>query len=288
MIVEPEDRAYTIFAEAMDRSGFARATLAPREGMEAPVPPRRARPLLTMADMGMDHDMEGMDMPGMQPDTTGVEQGGMPAMPGMGREGHMMPGIDGVLRAPGTLPEEIMHGPDTHGKANAGVPMSTKSRLAEPGVGLGQDGWRVLTYADVEALQAEPELLPPDREIELHLTGNMERFQWSIDGIKSSDAEPIHVTLGERIRLILVNDTMMNHPMHLHGMFMELENGKGTGIPWVDTVNVKPAECASVLFTADVPGPWAFHCHVLYHMNSGMFRVIHVVEPDAPMDHGEE
>ena len=250
VIVEPtEDRAYTIFAEAVDRSGFARATLAPRVGMEAPVPPRRKRPLLTMADMGM--DMAGMDMAGMA----------------MG------------LRPPGTLPEDTMHGPDTHGKANASVPMSTRSRLAEPGLGLGEDGWRVLTYADLEALHPNPELKGPDREIELHLTGNMERFQWSIDGVKSSDADPIHVALGERIRLILVNDTMMNHPMHLHGMFMELENGKGVGIPWVDTVNLKPAERVSALFTADAPGPWAFHCHVLYHMAAGMFRVIHVMEP---------
>ena len=294
VIVEPtEDRAYTIFAEAMDRSGFARATLAPLEGMEAPVPPRRARPLLTMADMGMDHDMAGMDqdMAGMDHDMGGMEHAGMPGMgtppdsvpAAGGHEGHVMPGMAMGLRPPGTLPEETMHGPDTHGKANAAVPMSTRSRMAEPGLGLGKDGWRVLTYADVEALRENPDLRAPDRDIELHLTGNMERFQWSIDGVKNSDAEPIHVTLGERIRLILVNDTMMNHPMHLHGMFMELENGKGMGIPWVDTVNVKPAERVSVLFTADAPGPWAFHCHVLYHMDAGMFRVIHVMD----MGHGE-
>ena len=297
VIVEPtEDRAYTIFAEAMDRSGFARGTLAPREGMEAPVPPRRERPLLTMADMGMDHDMAGMDMADMGHDMGGMENVGMPGMgtppdsvpAAGGHEGHMMPGMAMGLRPPGTLPVETMHGPDQHGKANAAVPMSTRSRLAEPGVGLGEDGWRVLTYADVEALYPNTELRGPDREIELHLTGNMERFQWSIDGVKSSDAEPIHVTLGERIRLILVNDTMMSHPMHLHGMFMELENGKGVGIPWVDTVNVKPAERVSVLFTADAPGPWAFHCHVLYHMNSGMFRVIHVMEPDTHVGDDEE
>ena len=111
---------------------------------------------------------------------------------------------------------------------------------------------------------------------------------WSMDGVKFSDAEPIRVPLGERIRLTMVNDTMMNHPMHLHGMFMELENGKGVAIPWVDTVNVKPAERVSVLFTADAPGPWAFHCHVLYHMDAGMFRVIHVMEPDAHMGHDED
>ena len=297
VIVEPtEDRAYTIFAEAMDRSGFARGTLAPREGMEAPVPPRRARPLLTMADMGMDHDMAGIDMADMGHDMGGMENAEMPGMgtppdsvpAAAGHEGHVMPGMAMGLRPPGTLPEETMHGPDQHGKANASVPVSTRSRLAEPGAGLGEDGWRVLTYADIEALHPNAELRGPDREIELHLTGNMERFQWSIDGVKSSDADPIHVTLGERIRLILVNDTMMSHPMHLHGMFMELENGKGVVIPWVDTVNVKPAERVSVLFTADAPGPWAFHCHVLYHMDAGMFRVIHVMEPDVHMGHDED
>jgi FtsP/CotA-like multicopper oxidase with cupredoxin domain len=151
---------------------------------------------------------------------------------------------------------------------------------------LGSDGWRVLTYGDLESLTENPNLSPPDREIELHLTGNMERFQWSIDGVKSSDAEPIHVSLGERIRLTMVNDTMMNHPMHLHGMWMELENGRGTRIPRVHTVNVKPAERVSLLFTADAPGPWAFHCHVLYHMEVGMFRVVHVVDDGAPAGRG--
>ena len=290
VIVGPaEDRAYVIFAEAMDRSGFAAGMLAPREGMEPRIPVRRERPLLTMADMGMDHDMAAMasGAGAMPPEAPGVGREAMAVVAGE-HAGHAMGAAEGAaLRAPGTLPEEVMHGPDTHGKANQAVPMSTKSRLAEPGVGLGDDGRTVLTYADLEALDQKPEFRAPDREIELHLTGNMERFQWSIDGVKSADAPPIHVTLGERIRLILVNDTMMNHPMHLHGMWMELENGKGANVPLVHTVNVKPAERVSLLFTADAPGPWAFHCHVLYHMEAGMFRVIHVMDMGEDAGHGE-
>ena len=272
VIVGPAgDRAYTVFAEAMDRSGFARGTLAPAEGMEARVPARRARPLLTMADMGMASGA----MEGMGHDMTGMERA-MP-MP-MPTEPGEMGGEALGLRAPGTVPEDTMHGPDHHGPGNAAVPMATRSRLHEPGVGLGEDGHHVLVYTDLMALHPNPDLRAPDREIELHLTGNMERFVWSIDGKTLAESEPIHVALGERIRLTLVNDTMMNHPMHLHGMWMELENGADTSIPRVHTVNVKPAERVSLLFTADAPGAWAFHCHVLYHMNAGMFRVVQVGE----------
>jgi CopA family copper-resistance protein len=287
VIVEPGDGPYTIFAEAMDRSGYARGTLATREGLEAPVPERRPRPLLTMADMGMQHmnGMEGMD--GADHDMAAMRADAEPdsADPPPDRqdhEGHAMPmpaGDLGDLRPPGTVPAEAMHGPDEHGSGNAGVPMSLVSRLHEPGTGLGEDGWRVLTYADLETLDAREDFRAPDREIELHLTGNMERFMWSIDGVKFSDADPVRVELGERIRLTMVNDTMMSHPMHLHGMWMELENGRGARIPRVHTLNVKPAEKLSLLFTADALGPWAFHCHILYHMEAGMFRVFEVVEP---------
>jgi CopA family copper-resistance protein len=268
VIVEPtEARAYTVFAESMDRSGFARGTLAPSEGMSSEVPERRPRPVLTMADMGMDHgDMAGMDMPGM--DEPAMDMPGM-SMPGMK--------MGSGLRPAGTIPESVEHGPDGHGPGNAAVPKRVKSRLAEPGLGLGADGRRVLVYTDLRALEPNPHLREPDREIELHLTGNMERFMWSIDGKTFSQVEPIRVQLGERIRLTMVNDTMMNHPMHLHGMWMELENGSGSSIPRVHTVNVKPAEKVSLLFTADAPGPWAFHCHILYHMDAGMFRVVEVV-----------
>jgi CopA family copper-resistance protein len=308
VIVEPtDDRAYTLFVEAMDRSGFARATLAPREGMEGEVPPRRERALLTMADMGHGshdgHDM-GADEPAMdhsghvmppEPAVDHLDHVMPPAPPTSAPEpaadshaGHDMAAMamgDPMLRAPGTLPDDQMHGPDEHGAANAGVAMTATSRLAEPGIGLGSDGWRVLRYTDLEARDVRPNFRAADREIEIHLTGNMERYMWSIDGVHFRDAEPIEVTFGERIRLTMINDTMMNHPMHLHGMWMELENGKGDRIPRVHTVSVKPAEKVSLLFDADALGPWAFHCHVLYHMDAGMFRIVNVVPGAMAEDH---
>ena len=271
VIVQPsDDAAYTIFAESSDRSGHARGTLAPRAGMAAAVPKRRPRPLLSMMDMGMSMGMAGMDMGGM-------------GMAGMNMSGPARPpaGNDSAARLPGTLPEPVQHAPETHGLANASTPMETRSRLNEPGSGLGNDGWRVLLYTDLRALQPRPEALhAPAREIELHLTGNMERFMWSIDGRKFSEApEPIHLTRGERVRMTIVNDTMMPHPMHLHGMWMELENGTMADIPRVHTILVKPAERVSVLATPNDIGPWAFHCHVLLHMEMGMFRVVQVSEP---------
>ena len=308
VIVEPsEERAYTFFAEAMDRSGYARGTLAPREGMSGPIPERRERPILTMADMGMDHGdmggmdaMEGMDhanMPGMPPpaqvDTAaqqhaGHDMGQMDAMemPAGDRARYSIAGIVRTegLRPPGTLPGMLEHEPDAHGPGNAAAPMMVGSRLTEPGIGLGDDGWRVLVYSDLRALAPRPDFRAPDRELELHLTGNMERFMWSINGVPFEDAEVIPFRYGERLRLTLVNDTMMNHPMHLHGMWMELENGQGELIPRVHTVNVQPAERLSLLITVDAPGQWAFHCHILYHMDVGMFRVVDVSQPGEPVD----
>ena len=297
VIVEPDgEDAYTIFAEAMDRSGYARGTLATREGLEAPIPDRRQRPLLTMAAMGMDHgemEMDGMEaLGGGEPAAEESEPPGHETEGGHGGHGRMPmaepPADGGPLRPPGTLPEAVAHGDDDHGPGEAGLPMTVRSRLHEPGVGLGDDGWRVLTYDQLEALEPKDEFRPPDREIEIHLTGNMERFMWSMDGVKYSDAEPVEVEYGERIRLTMVNDTMMDHPMHLHGMFQELENGKGRSIPLVDTVIVKAAEKLSLLFTADEVGPWAFHCHILYHMDAGMFRVVRVNEPRGTSDAEEE
>jgi len=276
VIVEPTGaEAFTIFAEAMDRSGFARGTLAIREGAEAPVPERRERHLLTMADMGhgdhgaMDHDeMNGATMDPAEMGHSAMDHAAM---------GHAMD--DGPMqRAPGTVPPDVTHGADEHGAANAGVAMTATSRIDDPGNGLGDDGWRVLTYADLEALERRPNFRAPDREIEVHLTGNMERYTWGFDGVAHADAEDIPLQLGERIRLTLINDTMMSHPIHLHGMWMELENGQGELCPRVHTVEVKPAEHVSVLFDADVPGRWAFHCHVMYHMHEGMFRVFDVQE----------
>ncbi len=277
VIVEPGNQAYTVFAESMDRSGYARGTLAPRPGMSAVVPKERERPMLTMMDMGMAHgamdmqgdDMTGHDMPGM--DHSGHDMPGDVAMPGLDHNG---------LRPPGTLPEPTSHEGDGHGPGNAMTPDITRSRLHEPGVGLGGDGRRVLVYTDLRAFHAEPRRAP-DREIELHLTGNMERYMWSINGKTYAEEPLIPMTLGERLRLTMVNDTMMNHPMHLHGMWMELENGHRERIPRVHTVVVKPAERLSLLIEVDALGPWAFHCHVLYHMELGMFRVAMVQPPGA-------
>jgi len=303
VIVEPKsNQAYTVFAEAIDRSGYARGTLTPREGMTAPIPPRRKRVVLTMADMGM--NMAGMDMsttasavsPTPAKDTA-ASMAGMAGMPAAGGdEDSQRIAIAGAtwstgLRAPGTLPNAIPHEPSAHGPGNSAVPMITQSRLAEAGHGLGSDGWRVLRYTELRALTARPDFKAPERELELHLTGNMERFMWSMDGISFADSEPIRFTHGERLRLTMVNDTMMNHPMHLHGMWMELENGHGNMIPRVHTVNVKPGERISLLITADAPGRWAFHCHVMYHMAVGMFRVVEVSGPETmsmPMGNQDE
>ncbi|MGK7312487.1 MAG: copper resistance system multicopper oxidase, partial [Candidatus Longimicrobiales bacterium M2_2A_002] len=228
VLVRPDGEAHTVFAEAIDRSGYARGTLAVRDGLEAAVPERRERPLLTMAAMGMDHGNTegdgGMDHGAMDHGEMGHDAMDADAMDheGMGHEGmdsdEMAMGDQAMShQPPGALPAPVMHGPEGHGPGEAGLPMQTAPRLDEPGMGLGEDGWRVLTYSQLQARDPYPDLGPPDREIELHLTGNMERFMWSINGVKFSDAEPIEVAYGERIRLVLVNDTMMNHPMHLHG-----------------------------------------------------------------------
>lgn len=322
VIVEPEDRAYTVMAEAMDRSGFTRGTLAPRVGMEAPVPPRRKRPLRTMADMGM--DMQGMDMGSAAAPTGGM--GGMAAsgtakpasMPGMDMAGGNMQGMDmvdttraaasdaraaviaggmppgmdmgsmkptvasagglGGPAVPGGPP--FVHGPDTHGVGNSSVAMVARSRVNEAGSGFDEPDARVLTYADLRSLAPQPDQRQPAREIELHITGNMERYIWSFDGKKYSEAKtPIAFQYGERLRLVFVNDTMMEHPIHLHGMWMELENGGGPIQPRKHTVSVKPAERLTVAITADAPGRWAMHCHLLLHMEAGMFRVVEVSHP---------
>jgi len=272
VIVTPgEERAYTIFAETMDRSGFASGTLAPRPGMSAPLPQRRPRPILTMADMGMGdaHGMGAMEATDQGQAMAGEDaspHGGMPGMAGM-RHGGPDSGGD----------RPVMHGPDHHGPGNSMVAMMSRRRLHERGLGLEDAPWRVLVYSDLLSLHPLPDQRPPGREIELHLTGNMERYMWSFDGKKFSEAgEPIRFILGERLRLTLVNDTMMEHPIHLHGMWLELDNGAGPQRPRKHTVSVKPAERLSVDITADAPGDWAFHCHILNHMMMGMFRVVSV------------
>jgi CopA family copper-resistance protein len=298
IIVEPqEDRAYTIFAETLDRSGFACGTLAPRPGMRAVIPPRRPRPLRTMADMGM--SMEGMDMGGMKmdgkmdgmnmkhgdkkPDHANMDMpdAQMPSdIPGMQGE-HTMQDMKDMPNAPHrpSIPGSalVKHGPDDHGPGNQWKPDFTQSHLDQPGIGLGNDGRRVLVYTDLKSRYPYPDQRKPERELEIHLTGNMERFMWSFDGKKYSRAKgPVHFRNGERLRWTFVNDTMMEHTMHLHGMWMYLENGAGEYLPRKHTVLVKPAERVSVAITAEPPGDWAFHCHLLLHMEVGMFRVVRV------------
>jgi CopA family copper-resistance protein len=300
VIVEPaEDRAYTIFAETIDRSGFARGTLAPRTGMAAAIPERRLRPLRTMADMGM--SMEGMDMGGRKD-----SHGGMP-MPEIEPAGdiqtmtpsddkshrehdhgvqpehglHTAPAMNAYHQGRSKIPgaEPVKHGPDDHGPGNQMVAEYSQNRTGEPGRGLEDSERRVLLYTDLKSLVPYPDQREPEREIELHLTGNMNRYMWSFDGKKYSEAkDPIHFRYGERVRMTFVNDTMMEHPIHLHGMWMHLENGAGVYLPRKHTVVVKPAERLSVAVTADAPGPWAFHCHLLLHMEAGMFRAVEVSE----------
>lgn len=365
VIVEPrEARAYTVFAEAMDRSGYARGTLAPHLGMAGPIPALRPQPVRTMADMGMDHGAKGhgamdgggsrgvadtpamddgavshgqsasrADQPAMDHGAMGHAQRGDQPATDHGATGHAMghrqPGDKPAERpttdhgpmgdgqhgehpadkpatdhgtadhgATGTSPPihgpgkavtdhgtesraaeaVVTHGPDTHGPGNSMVAMMPRSRLDEPGIGLENADGRVLLYTDLRGREPGYDPRPPGREIELHLTGNMERFIWGFDGKRFSEADPVRLRLGERVRVTLVNDTMMEHPIHLHGMWMELDNGSGAHNPRKFTINVRPGERLSFLLTADAPGAWAFHCHLLYHMDAGMMLAVVVSE----------
>jgi CopA family copper-resistance protein len=281
VIVQPiEDRAYTIFAETMDRSGYACGTLAPRHGMSGEIPVRRARPLRTMEDMGMANHDGGHDTHAVE-ETAPHSPYGKTAEHGMmhGETTHEAAGKEkGFLRhspIPSTSP--VKHGPDHHGTGNQTIAEYSRSRMHEPGRGFEQSSRRVLVYTDLKSLVSYADQRTPDREIELHLTGHMQRYMWSFDGKTYSDAPvPIRFRYGERVRLTFVNDTMMEHPLHLHGMWMYLDNGSGVYLPRKHTVVVKPAERLSVVVSADAPGPWAFHCHLLLHMEAGMFRVVQV------------
>ena len=287
VIVTPGfDEAYTVYAESMDRSGYARGTLAVREGLSAPIPEPRPAPVRSMADMGMDHgamSMSGgmaMDHGAMNMDTP--ELGGESAKdkstsPPMDHGQMKMGGGMKMDHAsmdmkPATTSKTIERGPSV-----AMVSMNPTEMLDDPGVGLREVEHRVLVYRDLEAATPNHDHRPPGREMQLHLTSNMERYMWSFDGVRYHEVDgPIHFEYGERLRLTLINDTMMEHPIHLHGMFVELDNGKGMLRPRKHTLNVKPSERMSMLITADEPGRWAFHCHLLYHMEMGMFRVVEV------------
>ncbi|WP_186066460.1 copper resistance system multicopper oxidase [Burkholderia gladioli] len=315
VVVEPGSaEAYTIFAQSMDRSGYARATLARREGLAAPVPALDPRPLLTMADMGMDHGamagmspdamqgmdhgatagmssdaMQGMDhgaTAGMSPDAMqGMDHGAMAgmspdAMQGMdhgamaGMSSDTMQGMDH-----GAMAGMIQHPTTERGNPLVDAQaMAPTARLDDPGVGLRDNSRRVLTYADLRSTFPDPDGRSPMRSIELHLTGHMEKFAWSFNGLKFSDAGPIRLRYGERVRLVLVNDTMMAHPIHLHGMWSDLEDEAGRFQVRKHTIDMPPGTRRSYRVTADALGRWAYHCHLLFHMETGMFREVVVEE----------
>lgn len=238
VIVEPkESKAYTIAAEPIDRTGFALGTLAPREGMKGEVPEQRPRALLTMADMGMGHDMDHGEM----------DHGSM---------------------SPGEI--ELMRKNMQSGWARTGAPPGSKA----------------LEYKDLRFHAAQKDVRPPERTVEMVLGGNMERYIWTMNGRKYENAEPVRLKYGERIRIRYVNETMMAHPIHLHGMFTQLENGQpAERMPNKHTVTVPPGGSVSVILTADEPGEWAFHCHLIYHMLSGMMTTATVSRPggEAPV-----
>lgn len=293
VIIEPaEDKAYTIFAQSIGRSGFVRATLAPRPGVQAPVPPVDEAEWLTMTDM-----MGAMAMSGMHGSHSAAGGHAMGAQGAAGTSSpetaagaaadhshmqHAMPAAAshaGHTQMPRAAPGPASPPKVTHARSEygPGVDMHVdmpRTNLDDPGPNLRNNGRRVLTYADLRTVGGPVDPREPSREIELHLTGNMERFMWSFDGQKFSEALPIHFRFGERLRIVLVNDTMMNHPIHLHGMWSELESERGEFQVRKHTINVQPAQRVTFRVTADAPGHWAFHCHLLYHMEAGMFREV--------------
>ncbi len=306
VIVEPSGQdAFTIFAQAMDRTAYASGTLAVRDGLQAPVPALDPRPLLTMADMGHGgpgHDMAAMATPAAAAVTAPDPHAGhnMPATPPPDpHAGHNMPATPPPdphaghnMPATAAAPADPHAGHDMSGSAAAAshpaterdnplVDMQTMSptaRLDDPGIGLRNNGRRVLTYADLKSVFADPDGRDPGRTVELHLTGHMERFAWSFNGVKFADAEPLRLTYGERLRVVLVNDTMMTHPIHLHGMWSDLEDEAGNFQVRKHTIDMPPGTRRTYRVRADALGRWAYHCHLLFHMEAGMFREVRVEE----------
>ncbi len=300
VIVEPSGRdAYTIFAQSLDRTGYAAGTLALREGLRAEVPALDEPQLLTMADMGHG-EMTGHEMPA----GTGAAAGAAAAADP--HAGHTVPvqpaakpvatdphaGHATAAQPPPKPPDPhaghdmaAMSGPEqAHPETENGNPlvdmqaMHPMPRLDDPGVGLRGNGRRVLTYSDLRSVFDDPDGREPGRTIELHLTGHMEKFAWSFDGVKFSEAAPVPFKYGERLRIVLVNDTMMSHPIHLHGMWSDVEDEHGQFMVRKHTVDMPPGTKRSFRVRADALGRWAFHCHLLYHMESGMFREMRVEE----------
>jgi CopA family copper-resistance protein len=295
VIVEPSGQdAFTIFAQAMDRTGFAAGTLATRAGLSAPVPDLDPRAVLTMADMGhggMGHDMGAMGASPTVSSTAADPHTGhaMPAPAPAAADphaGHAMPQAPAPPADPhaGHDMSAMGGGMQTHPSSEQGNPlvdmqtMTPSAKLDDPGIGLRENGRRVLTYADLTSVFDDPDGREPTRTIELHLTGHMERFAWSFDGIKFSGAEPIRLTYGERVRIVLVNDTMMTHPIHLHGMWSDLEDAEGKFKVRKHTIDMPPGTRRSYRVTADALGRWAYHCHLLFHMEAGMMREVRVEE----------
>jgi len=337
VIVEPEsDRAYTLFAQTNDRTGYARGTLTSNPALQAVVPAMDPAPLLGHGEMGMGmsgmdhsghdmskmdetakpqidmsamdhsghdmtkmdsadkpamdhsgHDMIKMDMSGMDHSGHDMTKMGNMEMSGMDHSGHDMSKMKGMtensppLAKAGFGSNFDSNGEPVHAKTEFGPhvdnrSMMPQSGLADPGIGLRNNGRRVLTYADLRGLHPTRDKREPTREIELHLTGNMRRYMWSINGMNFMGAEPLQLTYGERVRFIIVNDTMMTHPFHLHGMWSELETGDPDYIPRKHTIIVQPGARISYLVTADAKGRWAYHCHLLYHM-LGMMRMVKVI-----------
>ncbi|NEX91242.1 copper resistance system multicopper oxidase [Caulobacter sp. 17J65-9] len=335
VIVEPEtEQAFTVFAESIDRSGYARATLAPREGMTGEIPAIRPRALLTMSEMG--HGMSGMDHGGMDHSAMGHDaaapagdmQGMDHAAMGHGSGAPAASGHEGMDHSAmghgAAAPADDMQGMD-HAAMGHGDPSDALATdypkvdygMGRPGMdhGMGElapegtldgagnvMGWssgapwgaKVLSYADLRSAEPQKDIRAPEREIVVRLGGNMERYIWTLNGKKYGEAEPIQLRYGERVRMTFINETMMAHPMHLHGMFVQLENGQpAERLPDKHVVSVAPGRSYSVLISADAAGEWAFHCHLLYHMESGMMQKVVVArlgetppQPDAAPEHG--
>ena len=260
VVVTPKDDAYTIFAQSMSRTGYARGTLATRAGLTAPVPELDEPQWLSMADM-MGDMAHGGDI---------AETAGGAGTEGFGHGGHGSAGGMGVAAA-------AVHARHARTEYGPGVDMrvdTPRTNLDDPGIGLRDNGRRVLTYADLHTPGGPLDPRGPEREIELHLTGNMERYSWSLDGLEFGKSTPVHFRHGERLRVVLHNDTMMTHPMHLHGMWSELQAPDGSFLARRHTISVQPAQRVGFLVTADALGRWAWHCHLLYHMDAGMFREV--------------
>lgn len=286
VLVSPKDGAYTVFAQSMDRTGYARGTLSASAGLSADVPAMDAPQPLSMADMmgamgamaGMDHGaMAGMNHGaggGMQ----GMDHSAMARPPAMkGMDHGAMPGMDhsamGTGRGGSVPPSQVVRHARTEYGPSTDMRVDTpRTNLDDPGVGLRDNGRRVLTLADLNTVGGALDPRDAEREIELHLTGNMERYAWSFDGLEFGQSTPVALRYGERVRVILQNDTMMTHPMHMHGMWSELEQPDGRFQVRRHTIPVQPAQRVSYLVTADALGRWAWHCHLMLHMDAGMFR----------------